>query len=127
MGQLSELGIEEDVAAEILANRGKFRLSKGRGCKSCFRSGYMGRQGAFELLTVTPAIKKLISQRDTSDVIAEKARAKGDLNMIFEDALRLVLKGVTTFEELWRVPRGEYKLKPLKEIFDTAGDTEFPG
>jgi type IV pilus assembly protein PilB len=120
--EMAELGIEEQMGAWILDHRDKLNMRRGRGCKSCFHTGYLGRQGAFELLTVTPAIKKLILQKETSDVIAATARAKEDINMIFEDALRLVLKGSTTFAELWRVPRGEYPLKSVEAIFRTAGE-----
>jgi type IV pilus assembly protein PilB len=125
MEELDELGIESDLAADIIANSGKYRIIKGRGCKSCLHTGYSGRQATFELLSVTPAIKKLILQKETSDVIADKARAIQDINMIFEDGLRLVLKGLTTFDELWRVPRGSYRLKPIDKIFQTAGDASF--
>ena len=126
MEELLDLGIEGPFAREILDNQDRFHISRGRGCKACFQSGYLGRQGTFELLQMTPPIKKLILGRETSDVIAKMARAKEDINMIFEDGLRLVLKGVTTFEELRRVPRGDYELKPIPRIFQAAGDRAFP-
>jgi type IV pilus assembly protein PilB len=126
MEEIVDLGIDEGPAREILDNQDRFQMSRGRGCKACFQSGYLGRQGAFELLRMTPPIKKLILGRETSDVIAQMARAKEDINMIFEDGLRLVLKGVTTFEELRRIPRGDYQLKPIPKIFRTAGDSAFP-
>ena len=71
---------------------------------------------------MTPAIKKLILDRETSDIIAQKARSKENINMIFEDGLRLVLNGITTFEELQRIPRGDYALKSIEQIFEDAGE-----
>jgi type IV pilus assembly protein PilB len=119
---LLEMGIDEAIAKDILNNGNSYKISKGQGCKKCYYTGYLGRQGAFEILILTPTIKKLILNRETSDVIAEKAREKEDLNMIFEDGLRLVLKGITTFEELQRIPRGDYPIKPIEKIFEYAGD-----
>ncbi|MBW1799196.1 MAG: Flp pilus assembly complex ATPase component TadA [Deltaproteobacteria bacterium] len=117
------IGIDKNVAEEIMDNRNKYTINRGKGCKRCYQSGYLGRQGAFEILIVTPPIKKLILERETSDIIAEKARSKEDLNMIFEDGLRLVLKGITTFQELQKIPRGDYALKSIEEIFRVSGDT----
>ena len=63
---------------------------------------------------------RAMQAKETSDVIAEKAREKERINMLFEDGLRLVLSGVTTFEELKRIPRGDYQLKSVEEIIRTA-------
>ncbi|MCP4687344.1 MAG: type II/IV secretion system protein [Desulfobacterales bacterium] len=125
MAEMRETGVDEELAREILDNPDKFKFYMGTGCNKCYRTGYLGRQGAFELLHVTPAIKKLILEKETSDVIAEKAREKDNINMLFEDGLRLVLTGVTTFDELRRIPRGDYKLKPLKEIFESVNDASY--
>ncbi len=122
MEDLLDIGIDENVAEEIMKNQSAYDLRQGKGCKKCYQSGYLGRQGAFEILILTPTIKKLILEKETSDVIAQKARALEDINMIFEDGLRLVLKGITTFQELQRIPRGDYPLKSIEEIFKTAGD-----
>jgi type IV pilus assembly protein PilB len=126
MEDLVELAIDENIAEEIVANQDRFKISQGLGCKTCHQTGYLGRQGAFELLVVTPTIKKLILERETSDIIAEKARIKEDVNMIFEDGLRLALTGITSLEELRRVPRGDYPLRPIQKIFEVSGDTTFP-
>lgn len=120
MEEMVAVGVAENIAETILMNIDKYHLSKGRGCSSCNQTGYLGRQGAFELLTITPVIKKLILAKETSDVIAETAREKEKINMLFEDGLRLVLSGVTTFEELRRIPRGDYQLKSVEEIMRTA-------
>lgn len=119
---LIEIGIDEAVAEDIVTHQDRYQISRGRGCKNCYHTGYLGRQGAYEILIVTPAIKKLILDRETSDIIAQKARSKENINMIFEDGLRLVLNGITTFEELQRIPRGDYALKSIEQIFEDAGE-----
>jgi len=126
MAEMIEIGIDENVAAEIIDNNKKMYIKRGRGCDACRQTGYIGRQGAYELLIVTPIIKKLILSKVTSDVIAEQARKKEDINMLFEDGLRLVLTGVTTFDELRRIPRGDYMMKSVEKIFKAAGDKSYP-
>jgi len=126
MAEMIAIGIDESVASEIVENNQKMNIKKGRGCDACRQTGYLGRQGAYELLIVTPVIKKLILSKVTSDVIAEQAREKENINMLFEDGLRLVLTGVTTFDELRRIPRGDYKMKSIENIFKTAEDKSYP-
>jgi type II secretory ATPase GspE/PulE/Tfp pilus assembly ATPase PilB-like protein len=124
--ELIEIGIDRHIAEDIVNNGNTYPLSRGRGCKKCYYTGYLGRQGAYEILIVTPSIKKLILDRETSDVIAAKARLKENINMLFEDGLRMVLKGVTTFDELQRIPRGDYPLKSIEDIFKDAGERTVP-
>jgi type II secretory ATPase GspE/PulE/Tfp pilus assembly ATPase PilB-like protein len=125
-GELEELGIDDEVIGEILRDRALYDIRKGHGCSLCRNSGYSGRQGAFEFLSVTPSIKKMIRDKETSDVISIVAREQQQLNMLFEDGLRLVMTGVTTFDELQRIPRGDYPLKTVREIMAVAG-VKVPG
>ncbi len=124
---LTDLGIDAPKAAGVKAGDHEVGVSVGAGGATRYHTGYSGRVGAFEMLTVTPLIKRLILERKTSDVIAEQARQAAPVNMIFEDALRLVLKGTTTWEELRRVHRGDYALKDIDTIFADAWDTTRPG
>ncbi|MBC8208139.1 MAG: Flp pilus assembly complex ATPase component TadA [Desulfobulbaceae bacterium] len=121
--ELNALRIDQQVIDEILANQDRYDIRKGKGCTLCRKSGYYGRHGVYELLAVTPPIKKMIRNKETSDVISTKSREFQQLNMLFEDGLRLVLSGITTFSELQRVPRGDYPLKSISEIFATADIT----
>jgi type IV pilus assembly protein PilB len=123
---LEDLGIDTEVAAEIVRNRTLYNIRKGRGCPQCRNTGYSGRHGVYEFLSVTPPIKRMIRDKDTSDVISATARKLQHINMLFEDGLRLVLSGITTFDELRRLPRGDYSLKSAREIFETAGIAAFP-
>ncbi len=119
--ELAALGIDAEIIDDILDNNGRYDIRKGKGCSHCRNSGYSGRQAVFEFLSVTPSIKKMIRDKETSDVISVMARDIQHLNMLFEDGLRLVLTGVTTFDEMHRIPRGDYPLKPVHEIFEVAG------
>lgn len=119
--ELLDMGIDAEVARDIVTNQDSYTIRKGAGCEQCRNTGYHGRMGTYEFLSVTPLIKKLIRTKETSDVISVTAREQQKINMLFEDGLRLVLSGNTTFEELERVPRGDYPLKPISEIFQAAG------
>ncbi len=119
--EMAVLSIDTAIIDDILENSDRYDIRKGKGCSHCRNSGYSGRQGVFEFLSVTPAIKKMIRDKETSDVISIMAREKQEINMLFEDGLRLILSGITTFDELQRVPRGDYPLKPINEVFEVAG------
>jgi type IV pilus assembly protein PilB len=78
-------------------------LYRGKGCKNCKQSGYWGRSGIFELLLVNEEIKKLISERASTQVIREVARKKVGMVPLRVDGLGKVLKGITTLDEVDRV------------------------
>lgn len=92
-----DIGIDVEIARDIVNNQNTYSITKGSGCEHCRETGYHGRIGVYEFLSVTPVIKKLIRNKETSDVISLKAREQQNINMLFEDGLRLVLSGATTF------------------------------
>jgi len=96
--QLEQLGIQEQFKMP------KF-LFAGKGCTVCGGSGYQGRVGIFEILSVSDEVRKLIISPDfLLDSLKDLARKEGMVTM-FEDGLRKVERGVTTLEELLRVIR----------------------
>ncbi|OGM16920.1 hypothetical protein A2V56_01220 [Candidatus Woesebacteria bacterium RBG_19FT_COMBO_42_9] len=66
----------------------------------------MGRVGLFEVLEVTKGIRRLISERVDSDVIAQAAIKEGMKTML-EDGLEKIASGMTTIEEIIRVTKVE--------------------
>lgn len=85
---------------------GPIQIYEGKGCKICHGTGYKGRVGAFEVLEVTKEIRKLITDREDADVVAQKAIEEGMMTML-DDGLQKVVKGVTTIEEVLRVTKVE--------------------
>ncbi len=115
--EIMDIGIDKEMADEILADHHRFNLRRGQGCDHCRKTGYRGRQPVFELIIVTPEIRELIYRKQGSaDTIALTARDKYSINLIFEEGLRLFLTGVTTLGELQHLPKGDYKLKSAKQI-----------
>ena len=95
--------IMSDLGEDVLKLKGPLTLYRGKGCKNCKQSGYWGRSGIFELLLVNEEIKKLISERASTQVIREVAKKTAGMVSLRVDGLRKVLKGITTLDEVDRV------------------------
>ncbi len=80
------------------ANASMFR---GKGCKDCRHTGYRGRLGVYELLAMNDAVRAAIQERKSASEIRRVAVQTGMI-ALREDALRKVLSGVTTLEEVLR-------------------------
>ena len=74
---------------------------KGEGCADCFNTGYRGRVGVFEILEMTPAMRRAIHARSLKEL--ETAVSEGDFRPLMENCRELVLEGVTSAEEVHRV------------------------
>ncbi len=103
----TEMPPEEEVLREMKEHLSALkeppRFAKGKGCKQCKQSGYLGRKGIFELLVVNETVKRLISEKASSNAIREAARETAGLLSLREDGLLKVIKGMTTREEVDRV------------------------
>lgn len=98
--------LPEDLIRKHFGTKTSFRLYKGKGCNVCHDTGYSGRVGLFEVLEVTAAIKKLITEKNDSDIILQQAIKDGMVTML-EDGIEKSIKGVTTIEEVLRVTKIE--------------------
>ncbi|MBR3555538.1 MAG: type II/IV secretion system protein [Oscillospiraceae bacterium] len=77
---------------------------RGKGCPNCFHTGYRGRTAVFEMLEITSKVRAMISRRANRDEIeAELKKPESGFVSLRRNALRLVLEGVTTGEEVMRV------------------------
>ncbi|MFO0703548.1 MAG: GspE/PulE family protein [Patescibacteria group bacterium] len=78
------------------------KLFKGTGCNACDHTGYFGRMGIFEVLTITPEVNKLILQHATAADIQNQAIKEGMITMR-QDGFIKALSGYTTLEEVARL------------------------
>ena len=76
------------------------------GCKECRNTGYKGRLGIYELLTVTDELRSMVVRRLDAAVIKKQALADGMLTLRDDGALK-VMRGVTTIEEILRVTQDD--------------------
>ncbi len=78
------------------------KLSRGKGCKECNNSGYLGRIGIFEAMPATEKIGRLILERAPASDLEKEAIAEGMITME-QDGYLKVLEGITSIEEVLRV------------------------
>lgn len=74
------------------------------GCVHCRYTGYRGRTGIFELLTVTGRLRPLIVRHASAEELLVAARSDG-MRTMRENGLRKVADGITTLEEVVRATR----------------------
>ena len=98
------------IAPEPLAQHIRARLRvaagedfrKGAGCEQCNHSGYQGRAAVYEMLMVSPELRRLIVQRASVDEMRMLALDQG-LRPLTQQALRRAREGMTSLEEVYRV------------------------
>jgi len=81
-------------------------LFKAVGCKDCRGTGYLGRQGIFELLTIDDAIRDMVLERAPSTHIRKYAISQG-MRTLRDDGWLKVFAGLTTVAEVIRVSKEE--------------------
>jgi general secretion pathway protein E len=94
-GELERQGVATALADQVET------LVRVRGCASCNGSGYRGRSGIYEVLTMNEALRSLIHARAAEAQIRTAARSAG-MATLREDGMRWVASGATTFEEVLR-------------------------
>jgi type IV pilus assembly protein PilB len=73
-----------------------------KGCSRCGGSGYKGRIGLYEVMTITDEIRRLAIERAPADRIAEVAMRDG-MRRLRDDGLEKVRQGRTSIAEVSRV------------------------
>jgi len=80
---------------------GELGFFKGKGCEQCAGTGLKGRQGVYEVMLMTPKIRKLVMQNVGATEIRDGAIEEGMLTLRM-DAWLKVMKGITTTEQMIR-------------------------
>lgn len=95
--QLEVAGISPEQAATAT-------FMKGVGCSHCGKSGYRGRLGIFELLTMTSKVRELALAGATTVDIRHAAIKEG-MSTLYDDGLLKAMQGITTLEEVFKVSK----------------------
>ncbi|MFN8059002.1 MAG: ATPase, T2SS/T4P/T4SS family [Vicinamibacterales bacterium] len=82
------------------------------GCPECRGTGFRGRVAVYELMPVTPEVRRALFTRASDDDIRAAARASG-MRTLFEDGVIKVSHAVTTIEEV-------RKIAPPPEVYEPA-------
>ena len=85
-------GISEDDIRNTTFYRGK-------GCDQCGGSGYRGRQGLYEVMAMSPTLRRMILQNASTAELQNQAISEGMLTLRMDGMLK-VRKGITTLEEV---------------------------
>ncbi|OQA90114.1 MAG: Type II secretion system protein E [Elusimicrobia bacterium ADurb.Bin231] len=90
------------VTSEEIKDVKTVKLRRGRGCERCSNTGYKGRLAIYEVMELNEKMKELILERASSHIIKKAAIENGMLTLR-KSAIRKVLAGTTTVEEMLRV------------------------
>ena len=93
--ELASLGLD-------LGRNGPVELHMGKGCMKCRGTGYLGRSGVYEVLPVTESIKKMITAEANVEAVLDMAKKEGMITLR-ENAVKKLLEGETTYQEVLRV------------------------
>ena len=95
--QLKEAGLTaEDVKGAT--------FMRGKGCNSCQKSGFRGRVGIYEMLIVDSKVREMIFANTPAQEIRKYAMSVG-MTTLYQDGIQKVIKGFTTFDEVYRVAK----------------------
>jgi type IV pilus assembly protein PilB len=93
---LASAGIEESHA-------GVSSIFSQKGCEECNGTGFRGRFGIYEAFEMSPELREATFRREPTYRLRELARTTGGMTTLREDAVRKVLSGMTSVDELLRV------------------------
>ena len=98
------LGQDElsSIGLDLGNDAGEIELKRANGCIQCRKTGYQGRTAVFEIFPITEKIRKSVNRETSIDSITKVAREEG-MSTLRENAIRTMLKGVTTYNEVLRV------------------------
>jgi type IV pilus assembly protein PilB len=80
-------------------------LMKGSGCETCSGTGYKGRAGLYEVMALSPELRRMILRGASVAELRDQAVADGMLTLRM-DGLKKVERGVTTLEEVVKETAG---------------------
>ncbi len=87
----------------------------GTGCRECHDTGFKGRLGIYEVMEVTPDLRRLIHRGAAAHQVRETARKDG-VRTLSEEGAELALSGATALEEILRVTRNEGDLGAEEDV-----------
>ena len=80
----------------------QIRFYRGKGCTSCYDSGFKGRLGVYELLTMNDGLQRLVLENPSVDALKDYLKEAG-IRTLRDYGYAKVLEGHTTIEEVQRV------------------------
>ena len=94
--------LQSRVAPDVAAASDGMAFYRKKGCPRCNQTGYKGRVGVYQLLTMTESIAQLAVARASREDV-ERAAMDAGMRSLWDDGLSKVAAGLTSVEELARV------------------------
>ena len=94
--------IKAKVSPDVAAMTDGMALYRKRGCPRCGQTGYRGRIGIFQLMTMDEDLQTLAAHKASREEIERCAMGNG-MRTLWDDGLAKVAAGLTSVEELARV------------------------
>jgi type IV pilus assembly protein PilB len=98
--ELIDAGLSEEEARDMTA-------MKGTGCGACSSTGYKGRVAVYEVMALTEEIKDFVLN-GASTVEIKREAIRGGMTTLRRSALNMMMKGVTTLSEVFRVSSADH-------------------
>ncbi|MBQ1193467.1 MAG: Flp pilus assembly complex ATPase component TadA [Lachnospiraceae bacterium] len=95
------LATEDDKRKMGMLSEGDMTIYEPGGCPACDNSGYRGRIGIYEIMTITSNIKRLIARSATAEEIKAAAEAEG-MSSLRHSAAKYVKEGITSIAEMMK-------------------------
>ena len=95
-------GVVKEVKIPKIGGGGELKILKAKGCQDCNQTGYRGRTGIFEVISIDEEMEKFILKNVSIAALREMAIKKGMITMK-QDGLLKVLNKETSMEEVERV------------------------
>ena len=92
---------EEKDTLNIPKDAGDVPIFEPVGCPNC-NKGYKGRIGVYEIMEITPKLKRIIARKEESEVLKEAALEEG-MSTLRMSSVRCFLQGITSYSEVLRV------------------------
>jgi type IV pilus assembly protein PilB len=90
------------VSTDVAAAADGMAFYRKRGCPRCNQTGYKGRVGIYQLLTMSENLETLAAQKASREEI-ERAAIEDGMGTLWDDGIAKVAAGLTSVEELARV------------------------
>ena len=96
----------QDAGIEEYAGRA---FQKGGGCQRCHNSGFAGRIGVYEVMEVSPVLRRMVHRAAATHELRDKVREQGGLSLR-EEGVAVALQGKSSLEEVLRVTQNDQEV-----------------
>jgi type IV pilus assembly protein PilB len=97
--------VELSALGDNIQETKKIQFMKGTGCETCSGTGYKGRAGLYEVMALTPELRRLILRGGSVAEMRDQAVVDGMLTLRM-DGIKKIERGVTTLEEVIKETAG---------------------